>query len=94
MNTEPRSHSELAGDEALWYPALMDQVQQDAVILPQRANSVGTWRRFGAVGPIYEIVGAGRESPNGDYLMRIRVVESGEEVDYRLGDMLDDRRAC
>ncbi len=43
-----------------------------------------TWRRFGAVGPVYEIIAAGQILPDGDRLMRIRVVESGEEVDYRL----------
>jgi hypothetical protein len=53
---------------------------------------VGTWRRFGAVGPVYEITNAGREMPDGDRMMRIRVVESGEEVDYRLTDILDDPR--
>ena len=45
---------------------------------------VGTWRRFGPVGPVYEIVEAGRTLPDGDRMMRVRVIESGEEVDYRL----------
>jgi len=53
---------------------------------------VGTWRRFGTVGPVYEIIGTGGELPNGDRLMRIRVIESGEEVDYRLAEILDDPR--
>jgi len=56
----------------------------------QAEKLVGTWRRFGPVGPVYEVLGAGRELPNGDRLMRIRVIESGEEADYRLTDMLDD----
>jgi len=51
---------------------------------------VGTWRRFGLVGPVYEILGAGDNLPDGDRMMRVRVLESGEEVDYRLTDMLDD----
>jgi hypothetical protein len=53
---------------------------------------VGTWRRFGAVGPVYEIIATGVELPGGDRMMRIRVVESGEEVDYRFTDILDDPR--
>ena len=53
---------------------------------------VGTWRRFGPVGPVYEIVEAGRRLPDGDRMMRVRVIESGEEVDYRLADILDDPR--
>ncbi len=51
---------------------------------------VGTWRRFGALGPVYEIIGEGRPLADGDRLMRIRVVESGEEVDYKLTAILED----
>lgn len=56
------------------------------------ADLVGTWRRFGIAGPVYEIIGAGREIGGGDRLMRIRVVETGEELDYRLIEVLDDPR--
>ena len=68
----------------------MTQTHTDTAKLPQPANLVGTWRRFGAVGPVYEIIGTGRELTNGDHLMRVRVVESGEELDYRLAEILDD----
>ena len=70
----------------------MDQAYLATAVLPQPANLIGTWRRFGAVGPVYEIIGAGTELADGDRLMRIRVVESGEEVDYRFTDILDDPR--
>jgi hypothetical protein len=70
----------------------MDQSYADTLKMPQPANLVGTWRRFGSVGPVYEIVGTGSELPNGDRLMRIRVVETDEEVDYRLTEILDDPR--
>ena len=53
---------------------------------------VGTWRCFGLLGPVYEIVAAGRELSGGDRMMRIRVVESGEELDYKLTEILDDPR--
>lgn len=56
--------------------------------LPQRV--VGTWRRFGLTGPVYEIVGKKTDLPDGDAVMRVRVVETGEEVDYKLTDILDD----
>ena len=52
---------------------------------------VGTWRRFGAVGPVYEIIGVGQPT-DADQFMRIRVIESGEEADYKLADVLDDPR--
>ena len=60
--------------------------------MPQPANLLGTWRRFGAVGPVYEFISTGDEVPGGDRLMRIRVVETGEELDYRLAEILDDPR--
>jgi hypothetical protein len=61
-------------------------------MLLQPANLVGTWRRLGAVGPVYEIISAGDELPGGDRRMRVRVVETGEELDYRLVEILDDLR--
>ncbi len=70
----------------------MDQAYSDALQMPVPANLVGTWRRFGSVGPVYEIIGAGVELTGGDRLMRIRVVETGEEIDYRLTEILDDPR--
>ncbi len=76
----------------LCYRAFMAQAHTDGATLPQPANLVGTWRRFGPVGPVYEIIGIGSELSGGDRLMRVRVVETGEEVDYRLAEILDDPR--
>jgi hypothetical protein len=70
----------------------MAELHTDASKLPQPINLVGTWRRFGTAGPVYEIIGTGDELPGGDRLMRVRVIESGEEVDYRLAEILDDPR--
>lgn len=53
---------------------------------------IGTWRRFGSAGPAYEIIGTGGELPDGDVMMRVRVLESGEEADHRLTHILDDPR--
>jgi hypothetical protein len=64
----------------------------ETAMLPQPRTLVGTWRRFGSVGPVYEIIGVGKELANHDHMMRIRVIESGEEVDYRFTDILDDPR--
>jgi hypothetical protein len=58
--------------------------------LPRPENLIGTWRRFGMAGPVYEIISAGNELPDGDRMMRVRVVESGEEVNYRFTEILDD----
>ena len=61
-------------------------------MLPEPQYLIGTWRRFGPVGPVYEVIGLGKELSDHDRLMRIRVVETGEEVDYRFTDILDDPR--
>ena len=76
----------------LCYTTLMTQTHTETVKLPQPANLVGTWRRFGAAGPVYEIISSGDILPGGDCLMRVRVVETGEELDYRLSEILDDPR--
>jgi hypothetical protein len=51
---------------------------------------IGTWRRFGAYGPVYEILSEGQPLPEGEPVMRVRVIESGEELKYRLTKILDD----
>jgi hypothetical protein len=51
------------------------------------------FRRFGPVGPVYEIVGIVRELEDGDKMLKIRVVESGEEAEYRLSDASGDPEA-
>jgi len=58
----------------------------------QPASIVGTRWRFGPVGAVYQVIAEGDALPNGDRLMRVRVVETGEEVDYRLTNILDDPR--
>jgi hypothetical protein len=61
-----------------------------AADMMQLSKLVGTWRRFSAVGPVYEIDNGGSLLPDGDRLTRIRIVESGEEIDHKLTDILDD----
>lgn len=61
-----------------------------ASLFPEPQTLVGTYRRFGPFGPAYEIIGVGKEETAGDRWMRIRVLESGELVDYRFSDILDD----
>lgn len=53
-------------------------------------ETVGTWRRFGPVGPVYEVIGDGADAVGGERMMRIRVLETGEEVDYPLEQLLAD----
>jgi hypothetical protein len=51
---------------------------------------IGTWRRFGAFGPVYEILSEGEDQPKGEKSMKVRVIESGEELDYMLSEILND----
>ena len=53
---------------------------------------IGTWRRFGLSGPVYEIIAEGKKLPAGDETLRIRVLETGEELEYKIADILDDPR--
>ena len=51
---------------------------------------IGTWRRFGSSGPVYEVISAG--SADRREFVRVRVLETGEEIDYSVAELLDDPR--
>ena len=57
--------------------------------LPPKSLS-GAFRRFGPYGPVCEVIGGGTSGTPEDLLMRIRVLETGEETDYPLSDILAD----
>lgn len=46
---------------------------------------VGAWRRFGEVGIIYEIIAI-----EDDKNLKIKVLDTGEELSYPLSQALDD----
>jgi hypothetical protein len=62
-----------------------------ATVFANAETLIGTWRRFGKAGPVYEIIGPAQPGTAGE-TMRIRVVESGEEVDYPLHQLRSDPR--
>jgi hypothetical protein len=51
---------------------------------------VGSYRRFGELGPVYRVVAPLRRLPDGDLMLRVLLVESGEEAEYRLSHAADD----
>lgn len=51
---------------------------------------VGSVRRFGLEGPAYEVIGIAPQGARGEQQMRVVVVESGEELDYPLKELLAD----
>lgn len=57
----------------------------------QPRNLVGSWRRFGAVGPSYQIIAIVGPTPDGtDTVIKIRLAETGEETEYSLNRAVDD----
>jgi len=63
----------------------MEDASSEPVGTPNPVDLVGTYSRFGASGPVYEVIGAGVVLPADER----RVVESGEQLDYRLAEILD-----
>jgi hypothetical protein len=59
---------------------------------PPPKTLIGIYRRFGTLGPVYEILAAGTPRPDGAPTLRIRVLESGEALEYPLAAILDDPR--
>ena len=60
---------------------------------PGPHDLVGSYRRFGPVGPVYEVAGVLRELEDGDTLMKVTMVETGEELEYPFLSVLDDPKA-
>jgi len=54
---------------------------------------IGSWYRFGAEGPAYQVIGDSAALIDGEHLMPIHVLESGEEVDYPLSEIMNDPQA-
>ncbi len=55
---------------------------------------IGQVRTFGPEGPMYEVVGNGHPAANGDWLVPIRVIESGEELEYPYAQLKSDPEAA
>ncbi len=51
---------------------------------------IGSVRRFGLAGPPYEILGMASPSATGEPQMRIHLLESDEDADYPVHDILAD----
>jgi hypothetical protein len=62
------------------------------VIAPPRIP-VGKIKSFGVFGPKYEVGRAIRPLENGDWLVEVTMVETGEKTEYRLARLLDDPEA-
>ncbi len=68
-------------------------VTSDRKMVVPLDSLVGTFRTFGIFGPAYEILQINEPASGPNVTVRIRVVESGEQLDYPLSDTLDDPQA-
>jgi len=55
---------------------------------------IGSVRRFGLDGPPYEIIAIAAAGPGGEARMQIRLLESNEDADYPVADILADPTDC
>lgn len=65
-------------------------VTSDRTVVVPIDSLVGTFRTFGRAGPVYEILQVNEPATGPHVAVKIRVVESGEQLDYPLSDALDD----
>ncbi|CAK7047216.1 DUF5397 domain-containing protein [Kerstersia gyiorum] len=54
---------------------------------------VGEIKSFGPFGPKYEVGKALRQLEEGEWLVEITLVETGEKTEYRLSSLLEDPAA-
>jgi hypothetical protein len=54
---------------------------------------VGKIKSFGAFGPKYEVGRTLSPLEDGDWLVEVKMVETGETAEYRLTHLLDDPEA-
>jgi len=63
------------------------------VLSPPPAVPIGKIKSFGAFGPKYEVGQPLRQLGDGDWMVQIKMVETGEEAEYRYTHLLDDPEA-
>ena len=63
-----------------------------AVVAPPNVP-VGKIKSFGPVGPKYEVGQALRQLDDGDWMIEVTMIETGEKAEYRWTHMSDDPQA-
>ncbi len=51
---------------------------------------LGQFRQFGEFGPTYQIITPVHQLENEDWLLQIKIVESGEELEYKYSKIIND----
>jgi len=57
------------------------------------AVPVGEFKSFGPLGPKYEVGRAIRQLGDGDWMIEITMIETGEKAEYRWSHLIDDPQA-
>lgn len=55
---------------------------------------LGAFKTFGVLGPAYQVIEAVRQLADGDWMMRVRLLETSEEVEYRYTRVIDDPKVA
>lgn len=61
--------------------------------MAQPSVPVGAIKSFGPFGPKYEVGHALRQLDDGDWMVEVTMIESGEKAEYRLTRLSDDPEA-
>lgn len=64
-------------------------MQANPIIIPPSVPT-GSIRSFGEVGPRYEVLDVSRPLEDGDWMVNILLLETGEETEYRRTRLLND----
>jgi len=57
------------------------------------STQLGKIKSFGTFGTKYQVGEPVRQLDNGDWLMSIKLIETGEKVEYRFSHLLEDPEA-
>ena len=66
----------------------------DQQIMSTPQVPIGTIKSFGEFGPKYEVGHPTRHLDDGDWMVEVVLVETGEKVEYRLTHVIDDPKAA
>ena len=55
---------------------------------------LGGFKTFGVFGPAYQVIKPIRELGDGDWIVLVRVIETGEETEYRYSHLINDPKAA
>ncbi|MGZ4957634.1 MAG: DUF5397 family protein [Methylomonas sp.] len=55
---------------------------------------IGTIKTFGTIGPAYQIIEPIEHLKDGDWMLKIKLLETGENAEYRYTHAINDPKAA